>query len=117
MARILAMAATVRVKNVAGGLSVTRYARRTDLNQAEIVKALRKAGAIVKVIHQPYDLQVWGSQYTTKSIYMECKNPKTGYGKKGLNPKQAEEARGMPVAMVDSVDAALRALAVLRNSK
>lgn len=90
-----------------------RYARRTDNNQAPIVEALRAAGAKVKVIHQPYDLQVWSPE--GKTLYMECKNPKTAYGRKGLNEKQAEEARGLPVAMVDSVEAALRAYRVLCN--
>lgn len=88
-----------------------RYARRTDNNQSEIVLALRAAGAKVKVIHQPYDLQVWSPE--GKTMYMEVKNPKTAYGKKGLNAKQAQEAQGLPVSMVDSVEAALRAYKVL----
>jgi hypothetical protein len=90
-----------------------RFARRTDANQAEIVKALREAGAKVKVIHQPYDLQVWTPEGAT--MYIEVKNPKTAYGRKGLNAKQAEEALGLPVALVDSVEAALRAYKVLCN--
>lgn len=48
-------------------------------------------------------------------MFFEVKNPKTQYGKRGLNAKQAEEAQGMPVAMVDSVEAALRAYGVLRS--
>ena len=90
-----------------------RYARRTDNNQAEIVTALRAAGAKVKVVHQPYDLQVWTPEGAT--MYFEVKNGKTAYGRKGLNAKQAEEAQGLPVAMVDSVEAALRAYRVLCN--
>lgn len=92
-----------------------RYARRTDANQTEVVSALRKAGAKVKVVHQPYDLQVWAWEESEKTCYMECKNPKTAYGRKGLNAKQLEESQGLPVAMVDSVEAALRALEVLRT--
>ncbi len=88
-----------------------RYARRVDANQAEIVAALRKAGAKVKVVHQPYDLQVWIGERT---MYVEVKNPKTGYGRKGMNAKQTEEAHGLPVAMVDSVDAALSSLKILQ---
>ena len=88
-----------------------RFARRTDANQGEIVKALRKAGAKVKVVHQPYDLQVWIGE---KTMYIEVKNPKTAYGKKGLNGKQQEESIGLPVYTVDSVEAALSALNVLR---
>lgn len=89
---------------------MTRYALRTDANQSAIVKALRAAGAKVKVVHQPYDLQVWAGE---KSMYFEVKNPKTQYGKRGLNQKQKEEAQGLPVCMVDSVEAALRHFAVL----
>lgn len=89
-----------------------RYARRVDANQAEIVAALRKAGARVKIVHQPYDLQVWISDRT---MYIEVKNPKTGYGRKGLNAKQLEESQGLPVAMVDGVESALSALKILQN--
>jgi len=92
---------------------MTRYARRTDANQSIIVEALRAAGARVKVVHQPYDLQVWAPN--GKTCYMEIKNPKTGYGRKGLNAKQQEEAQGLPVAMVDSVESALRALNLLKT--
>ena len=90
-----------------------RFARRTDNNQAEIVSALRAAGAKVKVVHQPYDLQVWTPEGAT--MYFEVKNPETPYGKKGMNGKQKEESIGLPVAMVDSVEAALRAYRVLCN--
>ena len=92
---------------------MTRYAKRVDANQQIIVEALRAAGATVKVIHQPFDLQVWA--VSGKSCFMEVKNPKTQYGKRGMNAKQSEEAQGMPVAMVDSVEAALRAYVVLCN--
>ena len=90
-----------------------RYARRTDGNQSVIVEALRVAGATVKVIHQPFDLQVWAEN--GKTMYIEVKNPKTRYGKQGLNAKQAQEAQGLPVSTVDSVDAALRAYRVLQS--
>lgn len=84
-----------------------RFARRTDANQKEIVSSLRAAGAKVKVVHQPYDLQVW---FKDETFYVEVKNPKTAYGKKGLNAKQREEAEGLPVFVVDSVEAALKLL-------
>ena len=47
-------------------------------------------------------------------MYVEIKNPKTVYGRKGLNAKQLEEAQGLPVAMVDSVNAALSMLNLLK---
>lgn len=91
---------------------MTRYALRVDANQASIVEALRAAGAKVKVIHQPFDLQLWAEN--GKTMYIEIKNPKTSYGKRGMNEKQAEEAQGLPVALVDSVEAAIRAYRVLQ---
>lgn len=96
-----------------------RWARRTDDNQKEIVEAFRKLGAKVKVIHQPVDLKVWATTAPDehRTMLVEVKNPNTAYGRKGLNDKQAEEMDGLPHAMVDSVDAAIRALNVLRSSK
>lgn len=94
---------------------MTRYALRVDANQASIVEALRAAGAKVKVVHHPFDLQVWTPVGAT--MYFEVKNPKTGYGKRGMNERQAESAQGLPVAMVDSVEAALRAYKLLNWSK
>ena len=90
-----------------------RFARRTDANQKPIVEALRKVGAKVQVIHEPYDLQV--TTPSGKALFMEVKNPKTQYGKRGMNKKQAQQAEGLPVALVDSVEAALRAYRVLCN--
>lgn len=81
------------------------------MNQKIIVEALRAAGAKVKVIHQPYDLQV--TEPGGKSMFFEIKNPNTQYGRRGMNRKQEEQSQGLPVAMVDSVEAALRAYKVL----
>jgi hypothetical protein len=92
---------------------MTRYARRTDNNQKIIVEALRAAGARVKVIHQPFDLQVWAPN--GKTLYVEVKNPETGYGKRGPNGKQEEESQGLPYATVYTVEAALLAYRVLAS--
>ena len=94
-----------------------RYARRVDSNKGKSSKPCA-AGARVKVIHQPVDLKLWATHKPrrTQNHVREVKNPQTGYGKRGLNDKQAEEMDGVPCATVDSVEAALRALAVLRAS-
>jgi hypothetical protein len=92
-----------------------RYARRTDNNQTEIVQALREAGAVVEVIHEPVDLLVWADSTKAKSpMYVEVKNPATSYGRKGLNPKQLGDMEGRPYVMVTDVQGALGALRVLR---
>ena len=92
-----------------------RYARRTDNNQTEIVEALRAAGAVVEIIHEPVDLLVWAEATKSKQpMFIEVKNLATGYGRKGLNPKQLGDMEGRPYVMVTDVQGALGALRVLR---
>lgn len=93
---------------------MTRFALRTDNNQEEIVQALREAGALVEIIHQPVDLRVWAWPNSERWMFVEVKNLKTAYGRKGLNPKQLADMEGMPWVMVTGVQAALGALRVLR---
>ena len=52
---------------------MTRYARRTDNNQAAIVDAFRSYGALVEVIHEPVDLRVWADATKEKSMFVEVK--------------------------------------------
>ncbi len=90
-----------------------RRAARVDANQDAIVSALRAAGASVYPIGQPIDLLV-GHRGVT--LLMECKNPKTAYGRRGANPNQLtfmEAWLGGPVSTVDGPEAALRALGVI----
>lgn len=93
---------------------MTRFAKRVDDNQKIIVDALREAGAIVEVIHEPVDLRVWAFPNSERWAYMEVKNLGTAYGRKGLNSKQLEDMRGQPYVMVTDVQGALGALRVLR---
>lgn len=92
-----------------------RYAARVDANQAEIVAALRKAGASVWFIGLPVDLLVG---FQGKTMLMEVK---TLTGKR--KPRAADhtplqvtfmaEWRGGAVSTVTDVDGALRALGVM----
>ena len=93
---------------------MTRYAKRVDDNQAGIVEALRLAGAIVEVIHEPVDLRVWADSKKEKSMYVEVKNLATAHGKKGLNDKQLIDMDGHAYVMVTDIRGALGALRVLR---
>ena len=94
-----------------------RYAARVDANQAEIVDAVRKAGATVWVIGLPVDT-VWG--FAGKTALVEIK---TKVGKKSphaakhteLQKRFMAEWRGGTVATVTDVDGALRLLEVMRN--
>lgn len=94
---------------------MTRYALRTDLNQTSIVEALRAAGAIVEVIHEPVDLKVWADSTKSKFMFAEVKNLNTTYGRKGLNAKQLADMAGHAYVMVTDVSGALGALRVLRS--
>jgi hypothetical protein len=90
-----------------------RQAARIDTNQAAIVAALRAQGASVYLIKLPVDLLVG---YGGKTALVEVKNPASRYGRAGLNTNQQDwlaSWKGGPAAIVDSVDAAQRLLAVM----
>ena len=93
------------------------YACRVDGNHAEIVAALRKAGASVldcsKVGNGCPDLIVG---MAGKTALIEIKNPRTQYGRAGLSRLQADwhsEWRGGTLAVVNDVEGALRVLKVM----
>lgn len=91
-----------------------RFARRVDQNQPLIVEALRAAGAIVEVIHEPVDLKVWADSNKEKFMFVEVKNLGTPYGRKGPNEKQIADMEGHPWATVFDERSAMGALRVLR---
>jgi hypothetical protein len=87
-----------------------RYAARVDANQEQIVSALRAAGAYVWVIGLPVDLLVGHKNHT---YLVECKHGP----RKRLTPLQADffaSWSGSTLARVDSPEAALRMLGVLK---
>ena len=87
-----------------------RHAKRTDANQEAIVKALRDAGAYVWIISLPVDLLVG---YKGHSFLVEIKTD----AKKRLTALQAdffENWPGSTLARVDSPEAALRMIGVLK---
>lgn len=93
-----------------------RHAARVDSNQADIVAALRSAGASVWIVKLPVDLLVG---YQGKTVLVECK---TLTGKKapkaaGYTPLQQSfmaDWRGGTVATVTDVESALRVLEVCK---
>ena len=87
-----------------------RYAARVDQNQADIVEALRKAGAYVWIIGLPVDLLVG---YKGHTFLIEVKNGP----KRRLTALQAdffESWRGGTLARIDGPDGALRMIGVLK---
>ena len=86
-----------------------RYAARVDANQAQIVSALRAAGAYVWIIGLPVDLLVG---YKNHSFLVEVKTT----SKKPLTRLQTDFFRnwtGGTVCRIDSPEAALRMIGVL----
>ena len=85
-----------------------KYGNKKDANHKEIVDAFEALGASVLDLSDMGcgvpDLIVWcmnGWQL------VDVKNPKTGYGRRGLNPLQREWAskwKGGPVYMVSTID-------------
>jgi hypothetical protein len=87
-----------------------RHAKRTDANQEAIVKALRDAGAFVWVISLPVDLLVG---YKGHTFLVEIKTD----ARKRLTALQAdffENWSGSTLARVDSPEAALRMIGILK---
>jgi hypothetical protein len=87
-----------------------RYAARVDANQDQIVSALRAAGAYVWIISLPVDLLVGFRGHT---FLVEIKST----SKKRLTGLQAdffENWSGSALARIDSPEAALRMIGVMK---
>lgn len=90
-----------------------RRAARVDANQTAVISALEAAGAKVEVIGLPVDLLVG---YRGRMMAMEVKDgakPPSARKKTALQERFMAEWSDMPISLVDSPEAALRALAVL----
>ena len=93
------------------------YARKVDVNQAEIVKTLRDAGADVFILSMVGkglpDLLV---TFKGETILMEVKRD----SKAKFTPDQLKfiaNWKGGPLSRVDSPEAALRAIGLIRVSE
>ena len=87
-----------------------RYAKRVDANQDAIVSALRAAGAYVWIIGLPVDLLVG---YKNHTFLVEIKTD----ARKRLTALQTdffENWSGSTLARIDSPDAALRMIGILK---
>ena len=86
-----------------------RYAARVDANQAQIVSALRAAGAYVWIIGLPVDLLVG---YNNQTFLVEIKDgPKKRLTK--LQQDFFENWSGSTLARIDGPGAALRMIGVV----
>lgn len=88
-------------------MSLARYAKKRDGNEAPIVQALRKAGATVWLLDRPVDLLVgYGGRLTALEV-------KTDRGR--LTDEQAAicQFNDLPVYVVRTPEDALRAIGAL----
>ncbi len=84
------------------------YGSKKDANHSEIVRAFEKLGASV------LDLSALGCGVPDLLVWccngwhlVDVKNPKTGYGRRGLNPRQQRWAlnwKGGPVYLIKSIE-------------
>jgi len=98
--------------------AIMKYGVKKDANHNEVVDALQKAGAyVLDMSHVGRGFPDLIVGFQSKTILMEIKNPKTSYGKKGLNKNQIkwkDQWTGGIYCVVDSPDAALRMIGVLK---
>ena len=86
---------------------MARFSKRRDANEAEIVMALRKAGAVVWFMDRPFDLLV-GHRGRLVALEVKTRTAK-------LKPSQVEAlaesiVRGLPFFVVRTAEEALAAL-------
>lgn len=97
---------------------IEMYGRKKDANHNEIVDAMTKVGAyVIDMSHVGKGFPDLIVGFQNMTILMEIKNPKTSYGKKGLNKNQLqwkEKWTGGAYCVVDSIDSALRMIGVVK---
>jgi hypothetical protein len=91
-----------------------KYGAKKDANHKIIVEALQSAGAyVLDMSHVGKGFPDLIVGFQSQTILMEIKNPKTSYGKKGLNKNQIiwrDQWRGGEVFVVTSEEEALKIL-------
>jgi hypothetical protein len=102
---------------MASSKATMKYGAKKDANHNEVVDALQKAGAyVLDMSHVGRGFPDLIVGFRSKTILVEIKNPKTAYGRKGLNKNQIkwkEQWTGGTYAVVDSPEQALKAIGVL----
>ena len=93
-----------------------RFALRVDANQKQVISALEAAGATVDVIGKPVDLLVG---LRGKLVLIEVKDGNRPPSRRKKTSAQEEFFKrwaGYPVVLVDSPEAALRALGLMKGN-
>lgn len=94
-------------------MSLNRYAKRIDVNQPEIVSALRKAGARVWLISKPFDLLV-GVRGRFTVLEVKATNRVRKDQQHQTDEIMECQAGGLPVYRVESPAEALKAVGLLQ---
>lgn len=91
-------------------MSLSRYAKKRDGNEAEIVRALRAAGALVFPLDRPVDLLVgWNGRWWL----LEVKRPEGAVGSGQAEFMRQAASEGLPAAIVRSAEDALQAIGAI----
>ena len=88
-------------------MTLARFAKKRDANEAEIVQALREAGALVHPLDRPVDLLVG---FRGAWTLLEVKRPKGAVGEQQAIFMAICEDRKLPAAVVRSPGEALEAI-------
>lgn len=94
-------------------MSLSRYAKRRDKNETQIIKALEALGCIVWQLDRPVDLLIGRKHYFA---LIEVKDGSLTPSRRVLTPGQIKffgETQCYPTAVVESVDELEETLAVL----
>jgi hypothetical protein len=96
-------------------MSINRYAKRIDANQAEVISALQSAGAQVLVLSKPVDLLVGISGRLALFEVKDGRKVKSAQKRTPAQEKFMQEWAGFPVCTVDGPESAIRHLNVIRG--
>ena len=88
-------------------MSLARHAKRRDDNEAQIIRDLRKVGAVVEQLDKP-DLIV---RFAFSTYLMEVSNPKNKYRKREKD--QLEFLKTFAIPVVTCSDEALRIIGAM----
>ncbi len=88
-------------------MSLNRYAKRRDANEAEIFDALRKAGALVIPLDRPCDALIGHGGIWRR---LEVKRPDGAVGQAQADFMAEAQRRNLPAYVVRTVEDALQAI-------
>ena len=91
---------------------MTRYARRTDANLTDIVKAYRRLGCVVHVTNAAWDATV---QFGGVTDLVEVKNPLKPPSARKLTPAESKLHDKMMIRIVLGLDNVAEHVAALRR--